>query len=44
MMKMALGENPKRCYKDKNNYSRMSTAAKLREALDPPLESLGRQS
>lgn len=32
-MKCAFGENPKRCYKDKNNYSRMSTAAKLREAL-----------
>lgn len=32
-MKCAFGENPKRCYKDKNNYSRMSTAAKLRETL-----------
>ena len=32
-MKCAFGENPKRCYKDKNNYSRMSTAAKLREAM-----------
>lgn len=32
-MKCAFGENPKRIYKDKNNYSRMSTAAKLREAL-----------
>ena len=32
-MKCAFGENPKRCYKDKNNYSRMSTAAKLRELL-----------
>lgn len=32
-VKCAFGENPKRCYKDKNNYSRMSTAAKLREAL-----------
>lgn len=32
-MKCAFGENPKRCYRDKNNYSRMSTAAKLREAL-----------
>jgi imidazolonepropionase-like amidohydrolase len=32
-MKCAFGENPKRCYKDKNNYSRMSTAAKLREML-----------
>lgn len=32
-MKCAFGENPKRCYRDKNNYSRMSTAAKLRETL-----------
>lgn len=32
-MKCAFGENPKRVYKDKNNYSRMSTAAKLRETL-----------
>lgn len=32
-MKCAFGENPKRCYKDKNNFSRMSTAAKLRELL-----------
>lgn len=32
-MKCAFGENPKRCYKDKNNFSRMSTAAKLREQL-----------
>lgn len=32
-MKCAFGENPKRCYKDKNNYSRMSTAAKLRGIL-----------
>ncbi len=32
-MKCAFGENPKRCYRDKNNASRMSTAAKLRESL-----------
>ena len=32
-MKCAFGENPKRCYKDKNNYSRMATASKLREML-----------
>lgn len=32
-MKCAFGENPKRCYKEKSNYSRMSTAAKLRETL-----------
>lgn len=32
-MKCAFGENPKRCYREKSNYSRMSTAAKLRETL-----------
>lgn len=32
-MKCAFGENPKRCYRDKNNSARMSTAAKLREML-----------
>ncbi len=32
-MKVAFGENPKNCYKDKGVYSRMSVAAKLRETL-----------
>lgn len=32
-MKCAFGENPKRCYKDKGNSTRMSTAAKLRDML-----------
>jgi len=32
-MKCAFGENPKRVYKDKGNFARMSTAAKLREML-----------
>ncbi len=32
-MKCAFGENPKRCYKDKGNFARMSTAAHLREML-----------
>lgn len=32
-MKCAFGENPKRCYREKNNSARMSTAAKLREML-----------
>ena len=32
-MKCAFGENPKRCYRDKCDTSRMSTAAKLREML-----------
>ena len=33
-MKIAFGENPKICYKDKGVYSRMSIAAKLRETLE----------
>ena len=32
-MKCAFGENPKRCYREKGNSSRMTTAAKLREML-----------
>ena len=32
-MKCAFGENPKRCYRDKCDTSRMTTAAKLREML-----------
>ena len=32
-MKCAFGENPKRCYKDKGNSARMTTASKLREML-----------
>jgi len=32
-MKCAFGENPKFCYKDKDNASRMSTPAKLRAML-----------
>ena len=32
-MKMALGENPKRCYQGKNIQTRMASAAVLREAL-----------
>lgn len=32
-MKCAFGENPKNCYKDKSNYTRMSTASKLRDML-----------
>ena len=37
-MKCAFGENPKRCYKDKDNYSRMSTASKLRIMLEKTRE------
>lgn len=32
-MKCAFGENPKRCYREKGNNTRMSTAAKMREML-----------
>lgn len=32
-MKCAFGENPKRCYKDKNTSARMTTASRLRRAL-----------
>lgn len=32
-MKCAFGENPKMCYKDKGNYSRMTTAFRLRDML-----------
>jgi imidazolonepropionase-like amidohydrolase len=37
-MKCAFGENPKFCYKDKDNASRMSVAAKLRNILNKTLE------
>ncbi|MBQ6389327.1 MAG: amidohydrolase [Mogibacterium sp.] len=32
-MKCAFGENPKRCYRDKSDSARMTTAAKLRQML-----------
>jgi len=32
-MKCAFGENPKRCYREKGNCTRMTTAANLRETL-----------
>ena len=32
-MKCAFGENPKRCYREEGNCTRMTTAAKLRELL-----------
>ena len=32
-MKCAFGENPKRCYKDKTDSARMTTASKLRQML-----------
>ena len=37
-MKCAFGENPKFCYKEKDNFSRMSTAAKLRAMLNKAIQ------
>ena len=42
-MKCAFGENPKRCYKDKDNYSRMSTASKLRIMLEKTREYIAKK-
>ncbi len=42
-MKCAFGENPKRCYKDKDTFSRMGIAAKLRVMLDKAKEYLLKQ-
>ena len=42
-MKGALGENPKRVYKDKGNYARMSTAAVMRNMLFKAKEYLARK-
>ena len=42
-MKCAFGENPKRCYKDKGNCARMTTAAKLREMLFKAREYMERK-
>lgn len=42
-MKCAFGENPKTCYKDKDNYSRMGTASKLRVMLERTQDYLARK-
>lgn len=42
-MKCAFGENPKRCYKDKEIYSRMTTASKLRIVLEKTKEYLAKK-
>lgn len=42
-MKCAFGENPKRCYREKGDSSRMTTAAKLREALFKAREYLAKK-
>ncbi|MBE5769946.1 MAG: amidohydrolase [Clostridiales bacterium] len=42
-MKCAFGENPKRCYRDKGDSTRMTTAAKLREMLFKAKEYLAKK-
>ena len=42
-MKCAFGENPKRCYRDKTDSSRMTTAFKLREALAKAREYMNKK-
>lgn len=42
-MKCSFGENPKNCYKEKDNYSRMSTASKLRTILERTKEYMQRK-
>ncbi|MCI8484900.1 MAG: amidohydrolase [Lachnospiraceae bacterium] len=42
-MKCAFGENPKRCYKEKDIYSRMTTASKLRIVLEKTKEYLAKK-
>lgn len=42
-MKCALGENPKRCYRDKGNFARMSTAAHMREMILKAKDYLARK-
>lgn len=42
-MKGALGENPKRCYRDKGNAARMSTAAVIRGMLFKAKEYLAKK-
>ena len=42
-MKCAFGENPKRCYREKGDSARMTTAAKLRDMLFQAREYLERK-
>ena len=42
-MKCAFGENPKRCYREKGDSARMTTAAKLREILFKARDYLARK-
>ena len=41
-MKCALGENPKRVYKDKGNYARMSTASVIRKMIHETKDYMAR--
>ncbi len=42
-MKCAFGENPKRVYREKGNFARMSTASKLREMLSKAKEYMNKK-
>lgn len=42
-MKCALGENPKRCYREKGNSARMSTAAVIRGMIYKSLDYMARK-
>ncbi|MBR4461910.1 MAG: amidohydrolase family protein [Erysipelotrichaceae bacterium] len=42
-MKCAFGENPKRVYREKGNFARMSTASKLREMLNKAKEYMAKK-
>ena len=42
-MKCALGENPKRCYRDKGNSARMTTAANMRQMIFKAQEYLAKK-
>lgn len=42
-MKCALGENPKRCYREKGNSARMTTAANIRQMLFKAKEYLAKK-
>jgi len=42
-MKCAFGENPKFCYKEKDNASRMSAASKMRNLLNKTLEYIAKK-
>ncbi|HCK87217.1 MAG TPA: amidohydrolase [Erysipelotrichaceae bacterium] len=43
-MKCALGENPKRCYRDKGNFARMSTAAVIRNMVMKTRDYMARKA